>query len=81
MHSFEPFKPRMYQLRTVIKRGENYYFVSTNDTFDKGFVTMVFPFDLYDGKVTSWGELGSAHYDTVEQATHGHWHMVENFTI
>lgn len=73
--------PRMQQLRNVIQRGDKYYFVSTNDTPDHGFETMVFPFDLYEGKVINWGELASDRYDTVEQATEGHQRMVENFTV
>ena len=80
MFSFD-HKPRMQQLKNVIQRGDKYYFVSTNDTPDNGFETMVFPFDLYEGRVSSWGELAFDRYDTAEQAKEGHQRMVENFTI
>lgn len=80
MFSFD-HKPRMQQLRNVIQRGDKYYFVSTNDTPDNGFETMVFPFDLYSGKVSNWGELACDRYDTVEQAKEGHQRMMENFTV
>lgn len=73
--------PRMNQMRTIIKREESYYFVSTNDVPYTGLETMVFPFDLYGGKVTSWVELACDRYDTLEQAVEGHQRMVENFTI
>lgn len=80
MFSFD-HTPRMQQLKNVIQRGDKYYFVSTNDTRDNGFETMVFPFDLYEGRVSSWGELAFDRYDTAEQAKKGHQRMVENFTI
>ena len=78
MFSFD-HKPRMQQLRNVIQRGDKYYFVSTNDTPDHGFETMVFPFDLYEGKVTNWGELYADHYETIEEAAKGHALVVANF--
>lgn len=65
------FTPRMKQLRTVINRNGNHYFVSTNDTFDHGFETMIFRCNA-DGKVTDWGELFADRYDTIDEATTGH---------
>jgi hypothetical protein len=69
-------------LRTVIRRGDNFYMVSTSDTFDAGWETMVFPCSEA-GKVTSYGELACRRYGRGDNAKadawNGHNRMVDNF--
>jgi len=72
------FTPRMKQVRTTINRDGKHYFVSTNDTFDHGFETMIFRCDA-DGKVTDWGDLFSERYGTIEEATEGHKTACDSF--
>lgn len=79
LDSYLNWKPRMKQLTEVIKRGDKHYYVSTNDTFDHGFETMIFAFDLYSGKVTDWGELYAERYDTELAAAVGHTRAINNF--
>ena len=69
---------RMEQMRDVINRGGQYYFVSTNDVPYTGFETMIFPCNE-DGEVTNWGELYCDRYDTVLEATVGHTRAINNF--
>ena len=67
----------------------NGYFVSTNDTDDRGLETMVFPAEKGAGtRETFWNvyvhgvdfdnphEEYTRHYDTVEQAKEGHKEIV-----
>jgi len=72
------FVPRMKQFRTIINRNGKDYFVSTNDTYDHGFETMIFPCDA-NGKITDWGELYAKVYDSIEEATEGHKNACDSF--
>ena len=55
----------------------NEYFVSTKDTFDRGWETMVFMSE--NQEVTDWGEIYQALYHNVTQAIIGHDYAVRSF--
>lgn len=72
------FGDEFKQMRTVIERNGKFFFVSTNDTFDRGLETMVFACDA-SGSVTDWGDLYSDHYDSIGAAKIGHRRVCESF--
>ena len=51
------------------------YFISTNDTFDHGWETMVFSRNPQNGDI-DYGELDVDHYDSQEEAYDGHDRMI-----
>ena len=63
---------------SVIQRGGNYYWVSTKNTFDHGWETMVFLSDE-NGTVLDWSELFCARYSVISEAGIGHNSVVQNF--
>ena len=64
--------------RTLIQRGGNHYVVSTADTFDMGWETMVFP-AREDGTVIDYIDLACRRYADAEAAKAGHLEMVAEF--
>lgn len=65
-------EPRMSQLTSFTDNGK--YYISTNDTPDNGFETMVFP--AQNGRVIDWGELDVCWYESEDDASAGHDEMV-----
>lgn len=65
-------------MKTRIVRDGKHYMVSTVDTWDAGWETMVFPCTP-DGDVTDYGELACQRYYGEEDATNGHAQMVLDF--
>lgn len=63
-------------MRTTIKRGEREFIVSTADTFDKGWETMVF--EVFSGKI-NYRDLAAKRYSNAGEAAAGHKRMVEGF--
>jgi len=63
-------------MKTKIKRGEKEFMVSTVETFDKGWETMVF--EMREGDVY-YADLACRRYEDEEQATAGHIEMVSDF--
>lgn len=61
---------------TTIKRGNREFAVSTVDTFDRGWETMVF--EMFNG-VINYRDLAAERYDNAGEAAAGHAAMVENF--
>ena len=59
----------------VIVNGQEYY-VSTKNTFDVGFETMVF--ESKDKYVTDWSEKFFKLYNTKEEAIEGHSYTINN---
>lgn len=75
---FDKWKPRMTQIRTVIVRGDRHFLVSTVDTLDAGFETMVFACDA-EGDSVDYTDLDAERYTTAEEAAAGHAVMCERF--
>lgn len=65
-------------MKNIIKKNGKHYLVSTVDTFDNGWETMVFLCDA-DGEVADWAELACNRYSDREEADTGHFEMVQNF--
>ena len=63
-------------MKTKIERGGKEYMVSTVETFDKGWETMVF--EIRDGDVY-YADLACRRYEDEVQATAGHIAMVVDF--
>ena len=59
----------------VVVNGQEYY-VSTKNTFDVGFETMVF--ESKDKYVTDWSEKFFKLYNTKEEAIEGHSYTINN---
>ena len=59
----------------VVVNGQEYY-VSTSNTFDVGFETMVF--ESKDKYVTDWSEKFFKLYNTKEEAIEGHSYTINN---
>lgn len=59
----------------VVVNGQEYY-VSTKNTFDVGFETMVF--ESKDKYVTDWSEKFFKLYNTKEEAIEGHGYTINN---
>ena len=59
----------------VVVNGQEYY-VSTKNTFDVGFETMVF--ESKDKYVTSWIDCYYRHYNKVQDAIVGHRDVIDN---
>lgn len=66
---------RKTQMRDYITSGLNRYYVSTANTVDRGWETMVFSCDE-DGHVTDWCEKYAMTYDSYEEAAAGHANVV-----
>ena len=64
--------------RTLIQRGDKHYVVSTADTFDMGWETMVFP-AREDGTVIDYTDLACVRYSNADAAAAGHAAMVIDF--
>ena len=90
MSAFELFlglnEERMEHLMDDVQLNGKWYYVSTLDTFDHGFETMVF--ECYDYEHTEelkhkdsgvdWSGLYSEAHDTPEAAAERHKYIVEN---
>lgn len=72
------WKPRMEQLKTVVQRGGRHYVVSTADTADAGFETMVFACNAEGGSI-DYTDLACERYETVKEAEKGHVAMCSEF--
>ena len=59
----------------VVANGQEYY-VSTKNTFDVGFETMVF--ESQNKYVTDWSEKFFKLYNTKEEAIEGHSYTINN---
>lgn len=59
----------------MTNNGKTYY-VDTNDTFDAGPETMVFPFDIKKHEVLSWRELYVKRYPTMVEALFEHGKVI-----
>lgn len=64
-------------LAHVVKVEDDYYYIDSANTWDKGFETMAFWCDS-EGKVTSWRDVACEHYATAEEMEKGHMHMIEH---
>ena len=71
-------KSKETAMQTVIERGGKHYMVSTVETFDNGWETMVF-LAAADGSVIDWTDLDCQRYDSEEEAKGGHLAMVNHF--
>ena len=56
---------------------DTHYYVSTTDTYDRGWETMVFLCDEND-RVVDWMERYAHWYDDEDEAIKGHKDIVEN---
>jgi hypothetical protein len=72
------------RIKTIIPRTvegeERHFLVSTCNTFDHGWETMVFPCKA-DGAVSDWGDLYTQRYATQEEAKIGHQQTVETWEV
>ena len=66
----------MKHLKSYVTLKDQEYYISTKNTFDVGFETMVFK--SKDNYVTSWIEEFYKHYTTKEDAIKGHDYVVNN---
>jgi hypothetical protein len=56
------------ELAHIVKTNTgNYYYVDSADTFDQGFETMAFEYDIESDEVTSWVEVYVERYDSEEE--------------
>jgi len=67
------------QKKHITKNGK--YFISTNDTWDRGWETMVFEYDSKNECVRDWTELDVNHYNDVHEAYAGHEVMVQKWEV
>lgn len=68
-----------FKLNTITKKNGKFFMVDTCYTLDHGYETMVFPYDMENDKVASWGELDCDIYDSEEEASEGHADMVKEW--
>lgn len=61
----------MVHLKDYVKINNKNFFVSTTNTFDKGWETMVFEADE-NNNIKNWAGLYCKHYTTLDEATEGH---------
>ena len=88
MSAFELFlglnEERMEHLMDDVQLNGVWYYVSTLDTFDHGFETMVFEYYDYEHKEkykdsgVNWSGLYSEAHDTPEAAAERHKYIVEH---
>lgn len=50
----------------------HFYYVDSNETFDAGFETMAFPYDIEKNEVQSWNDVAVAHYANLVDMLLGH---------
>ena len=65
------------QKKHVTSNGK--YFISTNDTWDRGWETMVFKRDPVEGGVSDYTELDVDHYNDETEAYAGHEVMIQKW--
>ena len=61
----------MEHLMDFVEVNNKWYYVSTNDTFDNGLETMVFPANE-ENEVTGWFELYQELHDNIYEAVKRH---------
>lgn len=66
----------MEHLKSYVVANNQEYYISTNNTPDVGFETMVF--ESKDKYVTNWREKFFKHYNTREEAIEGHSYTINN---
>ena len=66
----------MEHLKSYVVANNQEYYISTNNTPDVGFETMVF--ESKDKYVTNWREKFFKHYNTREEAIEGHNYIINN---
>lgn len=66
----------MEHLKSYVVANDQEYYISTNNTPDVGFETMVF--ESEDKYVTNWREKFFKHYNTREEAIEGHSYTINN---
>ena len=66
----------MEHLKSYVVANDQEYYISTNNTPDVGFETMVF--ESKDKYVTNWREKFFKHYNTREEAIEGHNYIINN---
>ncbi len=66
----------MEHLKSYVIANNQEYYISTNNTPDVGFETMVF--ESKDKYVTNWREKFFKHYNTKEEAIEGHSYTINN---
>lgn len=66
----------MEHLKSYVVANNQEYYISTNNTPDVGFETMVF--ESKDKYVTNWRENFFKHYNTREEAIEGHSYTINN---
>lgn len=66
----------MEHLKSYVVANNQEYYISTNNTPDVGFETMVF--ESKDKYVTNWREKFFKHYNTKEEAIEGHSYTINN---
>ena len=66
------------ELSHIIKSKNKYYLVDSNDTFDFGYETMVFLFNIKEDDVENWGDLYCKRYTTEEEMKKHHFEVCEN---
>lgn len=62
----------------IISAGTGVFYVDTRNTFDVGWETMVFPFDLKENTAAFDIVKHERRYDSLEEAMKGHDEIVEN---
>lgn len=62
----------------IVEVGDNAYYIDSCDTFDNGFETMVFEYNLKLNEVESWMDLYCETYSTSEEMEEGHEHICNN---
>lgn len=59
----------------------NYYMVDSNDTFDRGFETMVFDWDIKRDEVSDWVDNYQELHDDYEEMEKRHHFICENYEV
>lgn len=71
-------RPLSHIVKIEARALTGYYYVDSNDTFDCGYETMVFPYDIKENEVASWLEIWCMHYETQEQMEFTHNFVCNN---
>ena len=66
------------KLSHIVKCDDIYYLVDSNDTFDRGYETMAFLYDIKKDEVISWLESYVKWYKTEEEMEKYHFEICEN---
>lgn len=59
----------------------NYFYIDSNNTFDAGYETMAFAYDMENDEVDSWADLYVKHYKSYEKMKKGHFYVCTHFEV